>query len=339
MSIEILKVPAVPGVWYEVSSCVPLQVTQIGKDVNSLRKWGGGKVSSRAKALVKKWKQLIPEAEDAQQRHAAVSPDLRSRLDTDMPTAEPSGFRMEGYDTGIGPREGHGSRIEPREGHGSRIEPSEGCGSRIESNEGYGSREGHRSRKEPREGRGLRMESREEHGSRMEKREADRSMNQRLPAASQNSASFSDAVLGWDGPAVGNGRLTGDGSSKSREGKCRTSRIGAPVICIDSGDSEDSVVEVTRSTAPTKEQKKRKKDKKRRKSGDRHETNLEEHNVTGDCKELHPLSRDSRSRREPEQDDVMVVGQNYAASVVASEVRRERSPALQSGVGMKRKGE
>ncbi len=39
------------------------KVTQIGRQVNKLRKWKGGKVSSRAKALVKQWKQLLPEAE------------------------------------------------------------------------------------------------------------------------------------------------------------------------------------------------------------------------------------------------------------------------------------
>ena len=37
------------------------QVTQIGRQVNQLRKWKGGRVSGRAKALVKQWKQLLPE--------------------------------------------------------------------------------------------------------------------------------------------------------------------------------------------------------------------------------------------------------------------------------------
>lgn len=284
-------------------------------------------MSSRAKALVKKWKQLIPEAEGAQQRHVA-SPEVRSRLET-MP--EPSGFRAEGYDT----------KIEPREGHGSRMEPSR---SKMESNDGHGSRmelkEGHRSRKELQEGcgRGLRMEG---HGSRIEKRGTDGSLSQR--PASQHSGSITDPVkrLAEDGSTVGNGRLVGDGRSKSREGKCRTSRAGAPIICIDSGDSEDSVVEVTRTTMPSQEQKKRNKDKKRRKSRERHESNLNECDVTGNHRELHPLSRDSRSQGVPEQSDVMVVGQNYAASVVASQVKRERSPvvAAAASVGMKRKGE
>lgn len=54
--------------------------------MNSLRKWGG-KVSSRAKSLVKKWKQLIPE--DTQQKHAA---EIGSRL---LSTLESRGSGLE----------------------------------------------------------------------------------------------------------------------------------------------------------------------------------------------------------------------------------------------------
>ena len=41
-----------------------IQVTHIGKEVNSLRKWDG-EVGEKAKALVRKWKQLLPDSENA----------------------------------------------------------------------------------------------------------------------------------------------------------------------------------------------------------------------------------------------------------------------------------
>ena len=40
-----------------------IQVTHIGKEVNSLRKWNG-EVGEKAKALVRKWKRLLPDSEN-----------------------------------------------------------------------------------------------------------------------------------------------------------------------------------------------------------------------------------------------------------------------------------
>ena len=48
-----------------------LQVTHIGKEVNSLRKWDG-EVGDKAKALVKKWKQLLPP--DSESSKSTTSP-------------------------------------------------------------------------------------------------------------------------------------------------------------------------------------------------------------------------------------------------------------------------
>jgi hypothetical protein len=104
-----------------------LQVTQIGKQVNGLRKWGG-KVSSRAKALVKKWKQLIPETEvDSPKKHG-TDPELRSRLEPSVSMSEPEQSRMKhGYV--VLPRKEHRSEVKsgksrtaPKEGHGSGME-------------------------------------------------------------------------------------------------------------------------------------------------------------------------------------------------------------------------
>lgn len=269
MSIEILKVSFVT---HEVTVSVAeraLQVTQIGKQVNGLRKWGG-KVSSRAKSLVKKWKQLIPEAEDTQKKHAA-SPEVRSRLEAS---------------TSMEPRVGH----EPRK-----------------------LREGH--------------ELKEGHGPRMELGEGGGSMNS-LRAEPVNLAGMRS------GGAAGGGRS-------------RLTVATAPVICIDSGDSEDSVVDITRATTSLQESKRnnhrRNKDKKRKKTAE-HQT-MDEfsralevpvlNRVTDSRHEVHPLSRDSRSQRESEQEDVLIVGQSYSPPV-----RREISPARppHSSVGRKRKG-
>ena len=48
------------------------KATQIGKQVNNLRKWQG-KVSSKAKSLVKKWKQLLPDATETHHHSTTVS--------------------------------------------------------------------------------------------------------------------------------------------------------------------------------------------------------------------------------------------------------------------------
>lgn len=204
-------------------------------------------MSSRAKSLIKKWKQLIPEVEDAQQKHAA-SPEVRSRLEESASISE---SRMESS-------VGHGSKMESRIGHGSRMELGEGGGS----------------------------------------------VNSLRPEAGDVAA------------------------RRSGGGRSRLAAAQAPVICIDSGDSEDSVVDVTTATTSLQEPKRnhhRNKDKKRKKNSehqimDEFSRALE---VPDSQHEVHPLSRDSRSRREAEQEDVLIVGQNY----LASQVMRERSPA------------
>ena len=49
-----------------------IQATHVGKEVNSLRKWDG-EVGEKAKALVRKWKQLLPDSESASTSHSSGS--------------------------------------------------------------------------------------------------------------------------------------------------------------------------------------------------------------------------------------------------------------------------
>lgn len=57
------------------------QVTEVGRQVNGLRKWGGGKVSGRAKTLVKKWKQLLPESDTVHSHPVCDSTGHRSDVE------------------------------------------------------------------------------------------------------------------------------------------------------------------------------------------------------------------------------------------------------------------
>lgn len=54
-------------------------MTHIGKEVNSLRKWNG-EVGDKAKALVKKWKQLLPDSENSSSSSAGTPSGSGSSL-------------------------------------------------------------------------------------------------------------------------------------------------------------------------------------------------------------------------------------------------------------------